>query len=168
MLSYVVKRAKVKITAKFRASRRLRFEDTKRNMSPEKFRDFRETGPSCERREGNNLRHPGKYSNALKETLTTKYSSNFVFVCEQGAAATCEMNLMKSFKYGGRKTPPSKDELNQLVVRRRSEEFIWSVEPACSFLWLGGVSFYSWRGRNDPLMAKSSKIRIDLLKIICN
>ena len=34
----------MKITAKFRASRRLRFEDTKRIMSPEKFRDFRETG----------------------------------------------------------------------------------------------------------------------------
>ena len=36
---------KVNITAKFHASRRLRFEDTKGIMSPEKFRDFRETGP---------------------------------------------------------------------------------------------------------------------------
>ena len=40
----------MKITTKFRASRRLRFEDTKRIMSPEipvpeKFRDFRETDP---------------------------------------------------------------------------------------------------------------------------
>lgn len=26
------------------------------------------------------------------------------------------MNLMKTFKYGGRKTPPTKDELSQLVV----------------------------------------------------
>jgi len=34
-LSYVVKGIKTKITAKFRASRRLRFEDTKRIMSPE-------------------------------------------------------------------------------------------------------------------------------------
>ena len=34
----------------------------------------------------------------------------------KGAAATCEMNLMKTLKYGGRKTPPSKEELNQLVV----------------------------------------------------
>ena len=33
--SYVVKRMKIKITLKFRASRRLRFEDTKRIMSPE-------------------------------------------------------------------------------------------------------------------------------------
>ena len=36
---------KVYITAKFHASRRLRFEDTKGIMSPEKFRDFRETDP---------------------------------------------------------------------------------------------------------------------------
>ena len=41
---------KIKITAKFRASRRLCFEDTKRIMSPEihpktLIRDFRETGP---------------------------------------------------------------------------------------------------------------------------
>ena len=35
VFSYVVKRIKIKITAKFRASRRLRFEDTKRIMSPE-------------------------------------------------------------------------------------------------------------------------------------
>ena len=44
VFSYVVKGWKVKITVKFRASRRLRLEDTKRIMSPEKFRDFRETG----------------------------------------------------------------------------------------------------------------------------
>ena len=35
----------IKITTKFRASRRLRFEDTKRIMSLEKFLDLRETGP---------------------------------------------------------------------------------------------------------------------------
>ena len=35
VFSYVVKGIKIKITAKFRASRRLRFEDTKRIMSPE-------------------------------------------------------------------------------------------------------------------------------------
>ena len=35
VFSYVVKGMKIKITAKFRASRRLRFEDTKRIMSPE-------------------------------------------------------------------------------------------------------------------------------------
>ena len=34
VFSYVVKVIKIKITAKFRASRRLRFEDTKRIMSP--------------------------------------------------------------------------------------------------------------------------------------
>ena len=35
VFSYVVKGIKIKIIAKFRASRRLRFEDTKRYMSPE-------------------------------------------------------------------------------------------------------------------------------------
>ena len=35
VFSYVVKRRKTKMTAKFRASERLRFEDTKRIMSPE-------------------------------------------------------------------------------------------------------------------------------------
>ena len=38
--SYVVKRIKIEITAKFRASRPLCFEDPKRFRSPEKFRDF--------------------------------------------------------------------------------------------------------------------------------
>ena len=47
VFSCVVKgiKIKIKIKAKFRSLRRLRFEDTKRIMSPEKFRDFRETGP---------------------------------------------------------------------------------------------------------------------------
>ena len=45
VFSCVVKGIKIKINAKFRFSRRLRFEDKKRIMSPEKFRDFRETGP---------------------------------------------------------------------------------------------------------------------------
>ena len=35
VFSFVVKGIKIKITAKFRASRRFRFEDTKRIMSPE-------------------------------------------------------------------------------------------------------------------------------------
>ena len=35
VFSYVVKGITIKITAKFRASRRLRFEDTERIMSPE-------------------------------------------------------------------------------------------------------------------------------------
>ena len=40
VFSYVVKGIKTKITAKFRASRRLRFEDTKGIMSPEIRRSF--------------------------------------------------------------------------------------------------------------------------------
>ena len=45
VFSHVVKGIKIKITAKFRDAEHLRFEDTKRIMSPEKFRVFRETGP---------------------------------------------------------------------------------------------------------------------------
>ena len=51
VFSYVVKAITIKIDAKFCASRRLDFEDTKRTISPEimsapeKSRDFRETGP---------------------------------------------------------------------------------------------------------------------------
>ena len=49
VFSYVVKGMKIKITAKFRASRRLRFEDTKRIMSPEirpkSFGTFKKRAP---------------------------------------------------------------------------------------------------------------------------
>ena len=49
VFSCVVKGIKIKITAKFRALRRLGFEDTKRTIyvtqnAPKKFRDFREMG----------------------------------------------------------------------------------------------------------------------------
>ena len=40
VFSYVVKGIKIKITAKFRDTEHLRFEDTKIIMSPEKFRVF--------------------------------------------------------------------------------------------------------------------------------
>ena len=40
VFSYVVKGIKIKVTAKFRDTEHLRFEDTKRIMSPEKFRVF--------------------------------------------------------------------------------------------------------------------------------
>jgi len=42
---YVVKGIKIKITATFCDTEQFRFEDTKRIISPEKFRVFRETGP---------------------------------------------------------------------------------------------------------------------------
>ena len=55
VFSYVVKGIKINLTAKFRASRRLLFKDTKRIMSPEmrqknlkKCRNFRETGRRAE------------------------------------------------------------------------------------------------------------------------
>ena len=48
---YVVQGIKIKITAMFRVSERLRFEVVKRIISPEKFRDFRETGPRARKRQ---------------------------------------------------------------------------------------------------------------------
>ena len=49
VFSYVVKGIKMKITAKFRASRRLRFEDKRRIMSPEmrpkSFGTFKKRAP---------------------------------------------------------------------------------------------------------------------------
>ena len=54
VFSYVVKGVKIKITAKFRASRRFRFEDTKRIMSPEirpkSFGTFEKQAPGVENR----------------------------------------------------------------------------------------------------------------------
>ena len=61
VFSYVVKGIKIKITAKFRASRRLRFEDTKRIMSPEirpkSFGTFEKQAPGLlgRRRPGNEV-----------------------------------------------------------------------------------------------------------------
>ena len=50
VFSYIVKGIKIKITAKFRASKRLRFEDTKKIMSPEirpkSFGTFEKRAPS--------------------------------------------------------------------------------------------------------------------------
>ena len=43
--SHDVKGRKIKITAKFSVLERFGFQHTKRIMSPDKFRDFRETGP---------------------------------------------------------------------------------------------------------------------------
>ena len=52
VFSYVVKGIKIKVTVKFRASRRLRFEDSKKIMSPEmgpkSFRTFEKQAPGWE------------------------------------------------------------------------------------------------------------------------
>ena len=45
VFSYVVKEIKIKISAKCRASRRLRFEDTKRIMRPKSFGTFEKQAP---------------------------------------------------------------------------------------------------------------------------
>ena len=60
VFSYVVKGMKIKITAKFRASRRLRFEDTKKIMSPEirpkSFGTFEKRAPDLESTYWRNLK----------------------------------------------------------------------------------------------------------------
>ena len=59
VFSYVVKGIKIKITAKFRASRGLRFEDTKRIVSPEirpkSFGTFEKQAPGRLREESQGL-----------------------------------------------------------------------------------------------------------------
>lgn len=67
-----------------------------------------------------------------------------------GAAATCEMNLMKTFKYGGRKTPPSKDELSQLVQGRQTKRQVFLL-PGCTRM----------------LKVQTSSTGYDVIKEIC-
>ncbi|KAJ7340298.1 hypothetical protein OS493_003031 [Desmophyllum pertusum] len=67
-----------------------------------------------------------------------------------GAAATCEMNLMKTFKYGGRKTPPSKEELNQLVQGRQTKRQV--------FVLPGGTRM---------LKVQTSSTGFDVIKEMC-
>ena len=71
--TYVVKRRKTKITAKFRASERLRFEDTKRNMSPEirpkSFGTFEKQAPGLavgDTLDRDDLWHPFFISNSIE------------------------------------------------------------------------------------------------------
>ena len=46
VFSYVIKGIKIKITAKFRDTEHLRFEDTKRIMSPKSFGTFEKRAPA--------------------------------------------------------------------------------------------------------------------------
>ena len=61
VFSYVVKGIKIKITAKFRASRLLRFQDTKRIMSPEirpkSFGTFEKQAPGQREGKGKGIGH---------------------------------------------------------------------------------------------------------------
>ena len=86
VFSYVVKGIKIKITAKFRDTERLRFEDNKKIMSPEKFRDFRETGPR-----GLFLESPENFRarKAIRKTTTCLF-------CEAGLFIYCKGNKNKN------------------------------------------------------------------------
>ena len=94
--SNIVKGVKLKITTDFRASRHLRFEDKKRIMSTEKFRDFGETRPCSER----------FFSHYLRFFLSAKNSNWFhltvflhpITVWEKDARApACASNFARAF-----------------------------------------------------------------------
>ncbi|XP_032227086.2 unconventional myosin-XV isoform X2 [Nematostella vectensis] len=69
-----------------------------------------------------------------------------------GAAAICEQNLMKTFKYGGRRTPPSAMELKQLVQGRQSKRQV--------FLLPGMVS--------KMIKIQTCSTGFDVIKEMCN
>ena len=80
VFSYVVKGIKIKITAKFRASRRLRFEDTKRIMSPEirpkSFGTFEKQTPDLFNAECDNLKEiflKLKYPEGLINSMINRF-----------------------------------------------------------------------------------------------
>ena len=109
VFSYVVKGIKIKITAKFRASRRLRFEDTKRIMSPEirpkSFGTFEKQAPGREIiRDTWTSQFPCPDSpcslsrTKLGETIVRKLlASMFAFISRGRFANSFELNL--KFKY---------------------------------------------------------------------
>ena len=70
IFSHVVKEIRIKITAKFRASRRLRFEDTKRIMLPEirpkSFGAFEKQTPG----RAPELQNKNKYSQSLNPNMS--------------------------------------------------------------------------------------------------
>ena len=82
VFSYVVKGIKIKITARFRASRRLRFEDTKRIMSPEmrpkSFGTFEKQAPGPVSRKSRKLFASGKQFVKLQPAYSVKLVLSYV------------------------------------------------------------------------------------------
>ena len=84
VFSYVVKGIKIKITAKFRVSRRLHFEDTKRIMSPE----------TCPKSVGTfEKRAPGPCFNPLKTT------SRWPILCQPGTHRLTRFYKKNKYKF---------------------------------------------------------------------
>ena len=82
---YVVKAINIKITAKFRASKRLRFEDTKRIMSPEirpkSFGTFEKQAPGVRFSKVPKTFRAGK---AIRKTTTRSFCKADLFICCKG------------------------------------------------------------------------------------
>ena len=82
VFSYVVNGIKIKITAKFRASRRLRFEDTKRIMSPEihpkSFGTFEKQAPGAKvkRKFCNGVSEQGKEADTYHAIVSAWYNND--------------------------------------------------------------------------------------------
>ena len=99
---YVVKGIKIKITANFCDTEHFRFEDTKRNMSPEKFRVLRETGTwtrfqncgeGCVCESDTERLFPRELGVFLSHPKKTLFDSNYL-ICSTQSANTSTVNSM--------------------------------------------------------------------------
>ena len=96
VFSYVVKGIKIKITAKFRASRRLTFEDTKRIMSPEmhpkSFGTFEKQAP------GASFPRTFRARKASRKTTTCLFCKAGIFRCCKGNKSqnNCKVSCLET------------------------------------------------------------------------
>ena len=137
--SYVVKEIKIKITAKYRGSRRLLFEDTKRILSPrnapEKFRDCREMGPravtfylNCRSHWGSHTRHSSLKFFAFLKILSSDGLQTSKIILEYYALVKDGYKESLIFHKG-------RDRKSQ--VRKQTSHFTFSCASfrATSFCW---------------------------------
>ena len=115
IFSYVVKGIKIKITAKFRASRRLRFEDTKRIMSPEMrpktFGTFEKQAPDL---------------HSMSPTALQYNLNNELYVTSQSGIDSCLFELFSGSKW----------QLSWFY----SFADLWNVKVKCRVVWfINGV-----------------------------
>ena len=100
--SYLVKGIQLKITAKFRASRPLRFEDTKRIMSPEmrpkSFGTYEKRAPttSCPIEHSAGFKEGQKSRSGLNLTLQWKKKKRFEFLVGLCTPGSCSSWKWKS------------------------------------------------------------------------
>ena len=145
VFSYVVKGIKIKINAKFRASRRLRFEETKRIMSPEirpkSFGTFEKQGPGAR---FSKVPRTFRARKAIRKTMTYLFR-------KAGLLVYCKGNKNKNnCKVSCLETPSFWRYKENYVTRNTPEKFRdfretgpwpchWAVSFAQKFhsTWLG-------------------------------